>query len=266
MTAGVFAKRTRLSDKALRLYNDIGLLEPVFVNEANRYRYYSPTQVEKAKLISLLRQLEMPLTTIADVLDLKGAALTQAIARYWQTVEQDVHAKRKLVHYLKTYLEEKGEVMFDVLVRDIPEQKLLTVERRVHIGDLKRFVKTSSKMLNEHIAESKQRVAGDRLTIYHGLVNEDSDGPVENCVPFEGSLEPKGRMRIRLEPAHKEAYVRITKAQWAFPDILAAYDAVEDYLVKAGLKFFSPREVYFSDGKNIDNNEPVCDVAFPFVR
>ncbi|MCA9840403.1 MAG: AraC family transcriptional regulator, partial [Trueperaceae bacterium] len=75
---------------------------------------------------------------------------------------------------------------------------------------------------------------------------------------------PIGKMRIRLEPAHKIAYVRITKAQVAFPDILAAYDAVEDYLVKKGIKFDAPREIFFADWDKTGDNEPVCDVAFPF--
>jgi hypothetical protein len=31
---------------------------------------------------------------------------------------------------------------------------------------------------------------------------------------------------IRTEPAHDEAFTTITKAQWDYPAILAAYDAV----------------------------------------
>ena len=102
------------------------------------------------------------------------------------------------------------------------------------------------------------------MIIYHSLVNEDSDGPVENCLPFEGRLEPIGKMRIRLEPAHKIAYVRITKAQVVFPDILAAYDAVEEYLVKKEIKFDAPREIFFADWDKTGDNESVGDVAFPF--
>ena len=156
--------------------------------------------------------------------------------------------------------------MFDVFIRDIPEQKLVTIERRVYIKELPTFVKTTGKELYHYILESKQEVAGHHMAIYHGLVNEDSDGPVENCVPFKGSLEPEGEMRIRLEPAHKIAFVRITKAQVVFPDILAAYDAVEDYLVNEGIRFFSPREIYLADADwhKIADDELACDVAFPF--
>lgn len=70
MPIGEFAKRSRLSHKALRLYDTMGLLSPDFVDEGSSYRYYSEAQLEKAKLIGLLRQLEMPLNQIAEVLSL----------------------------------------------------------------------------------------------------------------------------------------------------------------------------------------------------
>ncbi|HHO55621.1 MAG TPA: MerR family transcriptional regulator [Trueperaceae bacterium] len=73
ITTGVFAKRSALSYKALRLYESMGLLMPAFVDESNSYRYYSIDQIEKAKLIALLKQLDMPLTRISEVMSLKCA-------------------------------------------------------------------------------------------------------------------------------------------------------------------------------------------------
>jgi len=39
-------------------------------------------------------------------------------------------------------------------------------------------------------------------------------------------VQPTDLIGIRTEPAHDEVYTTITKAQWAYPAILAAYDAV----------------------------------------
>ena len=39
-------------------------------------------------------------------------------------------------------------------------------------------------------------------------------------------MMPSDTVGIRTEPEHDEAYTTITKAQWAYPAILAAYDAV----------------------------------------
>lgn len=59
MTIGEFARLSHLSIKALRLYDSMGLLKPASVDEESGYRYYLPSQVEPARLISLLRRLEM---------------------------------------------------------------------------------------------------------------------------------------------------------------------------------------------------------------
>jgi DNA-binding transcriptional MerR regulator len=67
MPIGEFAKRSRLSHEALRLYDAMGLLPPDFVDEQSSYRYYSETQLEKAKLIGLLRQLEMSYLTAGSL-------------------------------------------------------------------------------------------------------------------------------------------------------------------------------------------------------
>ena len=71
LSIGEFARRSGLSLKALRLYDARGLLPPVRVDDGSGYRFYAPEQLERAHTIALLRRLDMPLSTIADVL---GAA------------------------------------------------------------------------------------------------------------------------------------------------------------------------------------------------
>ena len=58
---GAFSRRSRLSLKALRLHDEIGLLRPAVVDRSSGYRYYDESQVGVARLIGLLRRLEMPL-------------------------------------------------------------------------------------------------------------------------------------------------------------------------------------------------------------
>jgi hypothetical protein len=46
MTIGEFARASRLSAKALRLYDELGLLRPALVDPLSQYRFYDPAQVE----------------------------------------------------------------------------------------------------------------------------------------------------------------------------------------------------------------------------
>jgi DNA-binding transcriptional MerR regulator len=68
MPIGRFARLTGLSVKALRHYDELGLLPPAAVDADSGYRSYSTEQVERAETILLLRRLELPLDDIATIL------------------------------------------------------------------------------------------------------------------------------------------------------------------------------------------------------
>ncbi len=67
LTIGAFAKAVRLSPKALRLYDELGLLKPGRVDPDTGYRYYAVAQLERARLVAWLRRLGMPLARIRQV-------------------------------------------------------------------------------------------------------------------------------------------------------------------------------------------------------
>jgi len=113
------------------------------------------------------------------------------------------------------------------------------------------------------VAQRHGGLAGPVFVIYHGEVNEDSDGPVEVCVPIGAQTNGDP---TRYEAAHREAYTRITKAQVEFPQILSAYEAVEQWVRSENRSVAgSPREVYFADWDAAGPTDEVCDIAFPIA-
>ncbi|MFT4082764.1 MAG: MerR family transcriptional regulator [Nocardioides sp.] len=97
MTIGDFACRAGLTTKALRLYDDLGLLPPAEVDRYSGYRRYAPAQLERARLVATLRLLGMPLARITQVVDSSPAAALQQVEAYWRQVEADVAARRGIV-------------------------------------------------------------------------------------------------------------------------------------------------------------------------
>jgi PPM family protein phosphatase len=104
LTIGAFARAARLSPKALRLYDELGLLRPVEVDPASGYRYYSPDQLDRARLVAWLRRLGMPLARIAQVIALPRQAAAEAVGAYWQEVEIEISARRELATTLVDHL------------------------------------------------------------------------------------------------------------------------------------------------------------------
>ncbi|MFI8996143.1 MerR family transcriptional regulator [Streptomyces sp. NPDC053542] len=100
LTIGAFARASRLSPKALRLYDDLGLLRPARVDPFNGYRFYARDQLERARLVAWLRRLDMPLARIRTVCDLAPAEAAAEIAAYWAGVEADTAARRDLAAFL----------------------------------------------------------------------------------------------------------------------------------------------------------------------
>jgi len=58
---GRFSRLTGLTVKALRHYDEVGLLRPAAVDPETGYRQYAPRQLVRAEAIRQLRRLELPL-------------------------------------------------------------------------------------------------------------------------------------------------------------------------------------------------------------
>lgn len=264
LTIGVFARRSRLSPKALRLYDRLGVLTPAHVDEENGYRRYRESQLETARLVALLRRLDMPLALVAEIVSAPDTQRAELVASYWETIERRIAFQRQLVAHLRIRLagEEGSFDMYEIHEREVPEQVVLTEQRHVRIPELSQWLPEAIDRLIES-AEERGGPAGDVFVVYHGEVNEDSDGPVEVCVPVDGG-EASSDAPTRREPGHKEAYTRITKAQVEYPQILSAYDAVAQWIGTQGRTVTgSPREVYFGDFDAAAPTDEVCDIAFP---
>jgi PPM family protein phosphatase len=113
MTSGGFARASGLSRKALRLYDELGLLHPVRVDPVSGYRHYDPAQLEQARLVAWLRRLGMPLASIRAISVLPPEQAAAEIASYWRRVEAETDARRELASFLIGYLSGRNTTMDD---------------------------------------------------------------------------------------------------------------------------------------------------------
>ena len=111
LTIGAFAKAAQLTPKALRLYDELGLMPPAAVDPESGYRYYDPAQIEQARLIASLRRIGMPLAEIRAICDLEPSAAAEAINAYWQRVTAEMAARRQLANCLVDHLSGRGTAM-----------------------------------------------------------------------------------------------------------------------------------------------------------
>jgi DNA-binding transcriptional MerR regulator len=214
ISIGEFARRSRLSLKALRLYDERGVLVPSRVDQASGYRYYDTAQLDQARLVVMLRQLQFPLAAVKELLACDPADAAKRIAEHWRDAEAAHDARRELADYLVSRLSGKRPVMYEVATRDMPERSLLCLKRNVDDQGQWAFGKEFIAILRERPLPKIEGRPGAAFCIQWGWVSADSDGPVEWCKPVPQAearalAEHYPELTLRTEPAHREAFVAL---------------------------------------------------------
>lgn len=154
--------------------------------------------------------------------------------------------------------------MFTVQQRNVPERLVLT-ERRRHVrqADLPAVNREVMTRLAKDAADYGG-VEGQLFSIFFNEVYDENDIDFEVCVPIGGLPSGTAEPRVRVEPARREAYVRLKKTETFPPAVGEAYGAVAEWIGANGLTIAAaPREVYFTDFDSAGPDDEVIDVAFP---
>ena len=108
---GEFSQITGLSVKALRFYDENGLLPPASVDSATGYRYYNAASVERARMISRLRELQFPLEDIQRVLSEceDDAQLVSHFQRQLRSIQERLRADQKTAKALERAIGDEAE-------------------------------------------------------------------------------------------------------------------------------------------------------------
>jgi DNA-binding transcriptional MerR regulator len=231
LTIGQFGRLSQLSRKALRLYNDRGLLTPVYIDPDSGYRYYTRAQVAIARRIRLMRLMEMPLESITAVLvawETDPAAAQRLIAGHITAVEKRVTAVQlaaRLLH--EEFIPDKERQMsFTFTQAEQPAQTVVSIRRHITVPAYHQSIMPTLRQLREHIQTHGGQPDGDPIALYYGPVNEEDDGPVEICVPFHGLVPPAGEIKVRELPAHKALWVRTYDEYNHYPKLLEMWNAL----------------------------------------
>jgi DNA-binding transcriptional MerR regulator len=268
MTIGAFAERTRLSPKALRLYDRLGLLPPARTDPASGYRLYSEDQVAGAQLIALLRRLDMPLPVIADIAARPSSEAAEAVGKYWARIQSVMADRQALVSYIQAKLTGADVTSYDIQTRTIPERKLLSISRHLHAAETDSFFDEAFSRLRS-AAPGVEGIAGAPFLVFYGEVSDDSDGPMELCRPVApGSEADSGPaaadLQLRIEPAHDEVFIRLSMKDMGWPAMAPAVDALEAWVREQRREPAGTlRQVLIADQRTAAPDTLVCDLSVP---
>ena len=265
LSIGAFASLTRLSLKALRLYDQLNLLHPRWVDPQTSYRYYGEDQLIRARMIRNMREMDMPLATIRQVLAALADSPTQAEAlasEYAEMREQQAgQIRAQVTHFIQQIRQEQIPMSFEVNVTSIPTQQVLSQTHHIKASKLDETILKTIETFRSLLAEQKLEAASAPFGIFHGAINEQEDGPLEICLPVNGTVKGSGKIQVKQVQGGQAACVMTVGPETDFPVILGAYDAAADWIQKNGHEMAEPpREVWHSG----PGNNPKMEIVWLF--
>lgn len=199
LSIGEFAGISELSVKMLRHYDEIGLLNPAFV-DANGYRYYRYEQAVKGLAIAELRKLDMPLAEIAEVVNAKGPCRAHELleGHRERLGRQLADAERRLAH-IERVLRREPTMAYEITEQSIAAQRV--VSKRM-IGP--NTAESNQAQLSAGLAEvwaaitsaggTRADITGSPVVVIH--YGDESRFEQEVCIPVD-NVTPSGDVVVR---------------------------------------------------------------------
>ena len=112
LSIGRFARLAGLSVGALRHYDELDLLRPADIDRFTGYRRYRRAQLETARTIARLRDLELPLDEIREVLAMDDPAeQRRRLAAHRARIEARTNRLTRLLHVVGRMTDGKDPIM-----------------------------------------------------------------------------------------------------------------------------------------------------------
>jgi DNA-binding transcriptional MerR regulator/effector-binding domain-containing protein len=259
LTIGDFSRMTHLSVKALRHYHDLGVLEPAAVDPFTGYRSYDTSQVGSAQVIRRLRDLGMPLDSIAAVLaapDLE--ARNREIAAHLARMERQLEQTQASVAALRALLTGPA-VRPAIELRAIPAVTALAVREVVDAAELTEWGAGAFEALSQALTAAGLTAAGPYGALYPGDFFELEQSEITVFLPVTSDgggpggagLDRAGRVRLLEIPAVEAA---VAVHQGAFSEIDRTYGAVGAVVAERAIGVDGPiREYYLVSSADTDD-------------
>jgi len=262
---GRFSVMTRLSVRALRRYDEMGMLAPAHVDASSGYRYYTLGQANRAEAIRILRSVDMPLDAIRSILDADDPGVThkQLLAHRDQLAERLAAHERMLV-YLEALILRKDQIMpYDVEITQGSPQLVAATRFDTNLREIGADIATGFGTLMRGIDQEGLAPAGAPLIVYHTAIDEMTDGgvEVELCVPIGSELVGSGEVYSReLEGGPMATTIH----NGPYEQVGPAYHTLTGWISEHGHEITGPpRETYLNDPQTTAPEHLRTQVDFP---
>ena len=200
LSIGDFSRMTHLTVKALRHYQEVGLLAPAAVDGETGYRSYELSQVATAQIIRRFRELGMPVEQIKGVLGAADVAeRNRLIVDHLKRMETELERTQSIVASLRTILE-PAPTTFAVEYRSVPAQQVAAITSTVELPNIEPWWSDSFAAIHNALRKQGVTPSGPQGGLYPTELFTDEIGEVTLFVPISQVMAPTENIVIRELP------------------------------------------------------------------
>jgi DNA-binding transcriptional MerR regulator len=259
---GDFSRLSQISVKALRYYDEIGLLKPTYVDNATGYRYYSADLLPRLNRILVFKELGFSLAQIRDLLwgELPADKARDILQIKQREIEQNIEREQSRLIQVETWLaqiEQQGRIpAYEVAVKLVAPQMVASVRDSLdcyaeagHLFD----------EINSHI--KKYDVAVRHAALWHTCAGQARSIDCEAVVFLKSPVAESRRVKVYELPASLMACVIHKGSDEASSQ---AYSFARSWIRSNSYKVNGPsRELYWRGGVEEDDTSSVTEIQFP---
>jgi DNA-binding transcriptional MerR regulator len=263
MAIGEFSRACRLSVKALRHYDELGLLPPAHVDLRSGYRYYGRAQARPAIAISLLRSLGVPLESIRELLAARSdEARAGLLAAERDRLERQVAHTQRALRSIERIMRAGELLPYDVATRQEPGRLVLAVHGATSVDG---HVEETTALVGALLARLERVSCGwsePIIGVFTGLEESETIAATV-CAQIARDPGPVPGAAVEQLPG---GLVAATTHVGAFEEMGVAYHALFAWAQERG---YSPaggvRELYRSDPERVPPEQLVTEVLLPIT-
>ena len=254
-TIGEFSKATGLTIKTLRFYHEQGVLAPAHVDPDTSYRYYRPEQIETARIIQRLRELELPLERIAEILRNHDdeADILEFLEQHRLTIAERLKQVKSVLSSLDEIISREREARvamtnptFEVEEKQLQAVLIAGVRMRGRYSDCGQGFARIGRRFGRHIC-------GKPLLLHYDHEYREDDADFEACMPIRKGSEVVG---ISVRELHGGRCVSLVhRGPW--DELGRSYARILAYVKNRGYEIECPtREIYLKGPGMIFRGNP----------
>ncbi len=264
LTIGSFSRATLVSVRSLRAYHERGVLVPAAVDPATGYRGYHPGQIADAVTLRRLRELDVPLDTIAEILRARDPDVTtKLLGEHRAEMQARLLETEQIVARLQRAVDEPSPDT-PVHVRTVEHADAIAIVDDVAPADYPAFFAEAYGRLWSLVAGGPFALAGPSGALFRAEVRHDDPDRVVAYLPVTapGPVEESTGAELVELPA---TTVAVAVHEGSYDDIDAAYASLGAWVAYHGEPTGEAvREVYVvSYGQTEDPNAFRTEIHWP---